>query len=184
MRTSTPTDLHPDLTMAELLQAYPGAQRAMFVKYHIGGCSSCGFRPEETLAEVCQRNQNLPVAEVLEYLDQARREDEKIQIDPRDLQQKLRKNEDLEVIDIRTREEWEVGKIPGARLFSQEMMQEMLGQWPKEKLLVFYDHQGARSMDAAAFFAGHGFQNVRSLRGGIDAWSVEVDPEIPRYELE
>ena len=40
--------------MAELLEAYPGAQRALFRNYHIGGCSSCGFRPDETLAERLQ----------------------------------------------------------------------------------------------------------------------------------
>jgi rhodanese-related sulfurtransferase len=39
-------------------------------------------------------------------------------------------------------------------------------------------------MDAAAYFLGHGFPNVKSLRGGIDAWSVEVDPSLPRYHLE
>ena len=39
-------------------------------------------------------------------------------------------------------------------------------------------------MDAAAYFAGHGFENVRALQGGIDAWSQEVDPNLPRYELE
>ena len=39
-------------------------------------------------------------------------------------------------------------------------------------------------MDAAAYFAGHGFTNVRALGGGIDAWSVEIDPALPRYELE
>ena len=46
------------------------------------------------------------------------------------------------------------------------------------------DHQGARSMDACAYFAGHGLENVRALRGGIDAWSQEVDPKLPRYDLE
>ena len=39
-------------------------------------------------------------------------------------------------------------------------------------------------MDAAAYFQGHGFTNVKSLRGGIDAWSAEVDPKLPRYHLE
>jgi rhodanese-related sulfurtransferase len=39
-------------------------------------------------------------------------------------------------------------------------------------------------MDAAAYFQGHNFSNVKRLRGGIDAWSVEVDPQLPRYHLE
>jgi rhodanese-related sulfurtransferase len=63
-------------------------------------------------------------------------------------------------------------------------MQEIQSNWPRQNLLVVYDHQGTRSMDAAAYFQGHGFEHVKSLRGGIDAWSVEVDPKLPRYHLE
>jgi rhodanese-related sulfurtransferase len=63
-------------------------------------------------------------------------------------------------------------------------MQEIQSNWLHENLLVIYDHQGTRSMDAAAYFQGHGFDNVKSLRGGIDAWSVEIDQTLPRYHLE
>ena len=42
---------------------------------------------------------------------------------------------------------------------------------------------GKKSMDAAAYFLGHGFTQVRALRGGIDAWS-EVDSTVRRYRLE
>jgi rhodanese-related sulfurtransferase len=63
-------------------------------------------------------------------------------------------------------------------------MQVILGKWSREQLLVVYDHKGARSMDAAAYFQGHGFDKVKTLRGGIDAWSAEVDPALPRYHLE
>jgi monothiol glutaredoxin len=58
------------------------------------------------------------------------------------------------------------------------------GGLPKGELLIFLCHHGVRSLDAAAYFVGHGLENVRSLRGGIDAWSQEVDPNLPRYELE
>ena len=50
--------------------------------------------------------------------------------------------------------------------------------------MVIYDHRGQQSLDAAAYFIGQGFGNVRCLRGGIDAWSREVDAKIPRYRLE
>jgi rhodanese-related sulfurtransferase len=49
--------------------------------------------------------------------------------------------------------------------------------------LVIVDHQGKQGLDAAAYFLGHGVQNVRCLRRGIDAWSQEVDPKIRRYRL-
>jgi rhodanese-related sulfurtransferase len=50
--------------------------------------------------------------------------------------------------------------------------------------MVLYDHRGRQSLDAAAYFLGQGFQKVRCLRGGIDAWSREADAKIPRYRLE
>jgi hypothetical protein len=65
---SITTTLDPQMTMRELLQHYPGAQRALFRRYHIGGCSSCGFQPDETLAGVCARNNSLPVGEVVEHI--------------------------------------------------------------------------------------------------------------------
>ena len=71
--------------------------------------------------------------------------------------------------------------LQGATLVSEELTQEMM-QWPKDTPIVFYCHLGQRSLDAASYFAGHGFRNVRSITGGIEAWSLEVDPLVPRYE--
>jgi rhodanese-related sulfurtransferase len=178
------TVIQPDTTMRELLEIFPGAQRALFKKYHIGGCASCGFRPEETLAQVCERNEKLSVDEVIEHVQSSHEADQKTQIAPTNLAEKLEAGENVKLVDIRTREEFEAARISGSVLFTQEMMQEMLMKWDRGGAVVFVDHQGKRSMDAAAYFAGHGFTNVQSLRGGIDAWSEEVDPEIPRYHLE
>jgi rhodanese-related sulfurtransferase len=171
-------------TMREVLAEFPGAQRALFRRYHIGGCSSCGFQPEETLAALCARNANLNVDEVIAHIRESHEADLKMQIVPAELADAKKRDSNLKVVDIRTREEHEAARIDGAVLFSQELMQEMLGRWKREDPVIIVDHQGKKSMDAAAYFAGHGFQNVRALRGGIDAWSREVDPNVPRYELE
>jgi rhodanese-related sulfurtransferase len=176
--------IDPNITMRELLQQFPSAQRALFRKYHIGGCSSCGFSPDETLSGVCRRNDNLNVQEVVDHIVSSQDADAAMQIEPRELSQRLANSEPVYLLDIRTREEWETVKLPNSHLFTQELMQEILGQEPRNRLLVIYDHKGARSLDAAAFFQGHGFENVKSLRGGIDAWSEEVDPKLPRYHLE
>jgi len=64
-----------EMTMAEVLEASPGAQRALFKNYHIGGCASCGFRPEETLADVCNRNGGLDPESVLENVRGALEQD-------------------------------------------------------------------------------------------------------------
>jgi rhodanese-related sulfurtransferase len=176
--------IDPTISMRELLEQFPGAQRALFRRYHIGGCSSCGFSPDETLAGVCARNENLDVDEVAEHILASDAADRAMQIEPRELSERLAAEETIHLLDIRTREEFDSVKLPGAHLFTQEFMQEILANWSRTDLLVIYDHQGTRSMDAAAYFQGHGFEKIRSLRGGIDAWSAEVDPTLPRYHLE
>ena len=85
------------------------------------------------------------------------------------------------LLDVRTREEFDAVNIDGSILMDQEKMQEILGHWDKEELFAIVDHQGKQGLDAASFFLGHGFKNVRCLRGGIDAWSAHVDPSVPRY---
>ena len=171
------------MTMAELLETYPGAQRALFRNYHIGGCASCGFQPEESLAHVCSRNGGLDPEQVLEQVRAAAEQDERMMIAPQELKHLLQSN-GVELLDIRTREEYEAVHLDGARILDQPLMQEMLARHSKDRLLVIVDHKGSRSLDAAAYFAGHGFINVKCLRGGIDAWSTQVDPSLPRYTLE
>jgi len=174
----------PRSAMREVLEAYPGAQRALFKRYHIGGCSSCAFQPDETVAQLCERNGSIPVDEVLQHLRTSHEQDEQMQISPAELATVLRNEKSLKLLDIRTREEWDAVRIDGAVRMSQETMQEILGKWPREQLTIIYDHIGKQSLDAAAYFQGQGFKNVRCLRGGIDAWAEEVDPKLPRYRLE
>ena len=169
--------------MQAVLQVFPGAQRALFRKYHIGGCSSCGFQPEETLAGVCERNGDLPVADVLEQIRQSHEEDARILIEPSDLTKRRDNGEDVRMVDIRSREEFEAVHIDGSKLLTQELMQEILGSWDNDQLFVIVDHLGGKCLDAAAYYLGHGMPNVRALRGGIDAWSLEVDSAVRRYTL-
>jgi rhodanese-related sulfurtransferase len=179
-----PAALDPNITMGELLRQFPGAQRALFRKYHIGGCSSCGFALNETLAGVCARNDNLPVEEVMDEIVAADAADHAMQIEPRELADRMANGELANLLDIRTREEFEAVKIDGAKFFTQELMQEITQTWSRKDLFVIYDHTSEQALDAAAYFQGHGFENVKVLRGGIDAWSMEVDPSLPRYHLE
>ena len=104
--------IDPNITMRELLEQFPGAQRAMFRKYHIGGCSSCGFSPDETLAGVCARNENVDVDEVIEHIiaSDARRARDADRAG--DLQVKLAAGEKINLLDVRTREEFDAVKLP------------------------------------------------------------------------
>jgi rhodanese-related sulfurtransferase len=169
-------------TMQRVLEVFPGAQRALFRRYHIGGCASCAFEAGETLDQLCARN-NLKVAEVLEHIETGHHQDEELQISPADLV-RLRQTAPVRLVDIRSREEFEAARIDGAVLLSQPVMQDILGHWPREELIVLYDHRGGQSLDAAAYFLGQGFRQVRCLRGGLDAFSREADSKIPRYRLE
>jgi rhodanese-related sulfurtransferase len=183
MTTTAPTALSPEITMSELLEAMPGARRALFAKYHIGGCSSCGFSPDETLADVCRRNDNLDAAEVLAHLEASAEQDARMQLGPAELSAMLADGAPLRLIDVRSREEHEAVKLPNSELMTQELLQKLFGE-DKAQRIVVYCHHGIRSLDAAAYLVGHGLTNVKSLAGGIDAWSCEIDQSLPRYRLE
>ena len=178
----TATAIDPNLSMGELLTRFPSARRALFQGYHIGGCSSCGFKAEETLAEVCARNGNLPVDDVVQKIAESEEADRALEVTPKWAAGLVAAGRG-KIVDIRTREEYDAVHIDGSTFFTQELMHE-LGGWDPEVFIIFMDHHGARSLDATSYFIGHGLKNVRSMRGGIDAWSREYDPSIPRYELE
>jgi rhodanese-related sulfurtransferase len=182
MTTATET-IGPQSTMQEVLEVYPGAQRALFRRYHIGGCASCGFQPAETLEQVCGRNNSLNVDEVLEQIKTSHEQDAKILISAKELAEMLERDKSVKLLDVRSREEYDTVQIAGSILMSQPTMQEILGKWQRHEVFVIIDHVGKQGLDAAAYFLGHGFENVRCLRGGIDAWSQEIDPKLSRYRL-
>jgi len=172
------------VTMGEVLARFPGAKRALFARYHIGGCRSCAYGDDETLAEVCARNEDLPVAEVIAHILEAHEHDQRLLIEPSDLATALGDTPPPRLIDLRTREEHESVALPGSELFSNDLLQTIFATEPKDRLIVLYDHTGDRSLDACAYLAGHGYHHARALRGGIDAYALEADPTIARYQLE
>jgi rhodanese-related sulfurtransferase len=180
----TATDsISGDSPMQTVLAVFPGAQRALFRRYHIGGCASCGFQSTETLAQVCARNGGLNVEEVLTHIRESHEQDAGIWIEPKALAEWRQREPELMLVDVRSREEFEAVHIEGATLLSQPVMQQILGSGRNDLPLVIVDHQGRQSLDAAAYLLGHGLTNVRALRGGIDAWAQEVDPQVRRYKL-
>lgn len=179
----TTTEISIDSPMRDVLEVFPGAQRALFRKYHIGGCSSCGFSPDETLAALCARNGGLNADDVLKELHASHEEDAKILVEPKDLKAMREGDPDLRLLDVRSREEFEAMHIEGSQLMSQPVVQQIMADGSNDRPLVIIDHQGKTCLDAAAYFIGHGLKNVRALRGGLDAWSQEVDSSVRRYKL-
>jgi rhodanese-related sulfurtransferase len=174
----------PNSPMREVLEAFPGAQRALFRRYHIGGCASCGFAPDETLAELCARNSGLNVSEVLAHIQSSHEQDGKLLVSPQELAEWLKRDSSIRLVDVRSREEFEAVHLQGSVLLSQSVMREVLADGANDRPVVIVDHQGRQALDAAAYFIGHGLQNVRCLRGGLDAWAQEIDPKMQRYKIE
>ena len=172
------------ITMAQLQASMPGARRALFMKYHIGGCQSCGFSDSETLAQVCERNDNLPLEEVVEHLEESAAHDLAIQITPEQLRLMLESNTAVKLIDIRSREEFEAVSIDHSELLTPELQQDAFGSWERDLQVVIIDHLGDRALDVTAFFIGHGLKETRALAGGIDAYARDADPSLPRYNIE
>lgn len=168
--------------MDALLARLPGARRALFAAFHIGGCQSCAYRDEETLAEVCARNE-LEVGDAIAELLASHQRDQEMLIEPAALKAKLERREPIRLLDVRTREEHEAVRLANSEFLTQELQQELFAA-PPASLIVLYDHRGRDVLDRCAWFRGHGLKNVLALAGGIDAWAQEVDPGIQRYRLE
>ena len=165
--------------MQQVTTVFPSAQRALFQRYHVGGCSSCGFQPLDTLATVAM-NHGLDVNEVVEHIKRSQEMEKDLEITPRDAAELLKAGK-VKLLDVRTPEEYAVASVPGSVLVDQSLAQEILQTWPKDTAIVTMCHHGMRSLDAAAYLRGHGFTNTRSMSGGIDAWALQIDSSIPRY---
>lgn len=86
----------------------------------------------------------------------------------------------IELVDVRTEEERAIAMIEGSRLLD-EAYHDALILRDRDTPIVFQCHHGIRSQHAAEYFRRHGFTNLSNLRGGIDTWSLLVDPSVPRY---
>jgi monothiol glutaredoxin len=98
----------------------------------------------------------------------------------KELQAKMQAEPGLQLFDVRAQKERDQAAIAGSRLLDREAQQHIM-TLDKSTPLYFHCHHGQRSQQAAAFFLSNGFSNVYNVAGGIDAWSVDVDPKVPRY---
>lgn len=90
------------------------------------------------------------------------------------------------LVDCRRPDEWQVARIEGAVLIPMSEIERRADELESEdgsrdRPIVVHCHHGARSLKVTAALRGMGFTNVRSMAGGIDLWSVDVDPSVKRY---
>ncbi len=102
-------------------------------------------------------------------------------ISPADADAGVRSGEIRRLIDVRPPEERKIASVPVAYSTFDDGGLEQLLTLPKDMTLAFLCHHGGRSAQAAMHFSMQGFTDVYNVTGGIDAWSLTVDAEIPRY---
>ncbi|BCX49688.1 rhodanese/sulfur transferase [Haloferula helveola] len=176
-------ELSVDSPMGEILDALPGARRALFSRYHLGGCQSCGFPPEETLASLAKRAGDHDPEAMLSHLLAAHEHDKGMLVSPAEAKAMLESESPPLLVDTRTREEHEAVSLPDSTFMTEEVQQRLFAGDPGQSILL-YDHSGRHVLDHCSWFQGHGLKNTRGIDGGIDAWSREVDPEVRRYRIE
>jgi rhodanese-related sulfurtransferase len=105
------------------------------------------------------------------------------QIDVRELAERMKANEPVYLLDVRKPWEHETAALPGSVLVPLDELTSRADEIdpPEGALVVAYCHHGVRSLSAAAILEKLGRPGVASLRGGIDAWSLVIDPKVPRY---
>jgi len=87
----------------------------------------------------------------------------------------------LVLVDVRERLEHNICRLPGSLLMPLRELPSRLGELQREALIVVHCHHGPRSAQAVAFLRQEGFTKATNLAGGIDSWSLRIDPLVPRY---
>ena len=132
-------------------------------------CSICGPNPEITKLIDYQAFcgiQNEPDVEI---------------VSPMQLSQEIKSGKRVMLLDVREPHEWDIVHIEGAKLIPLNQLAERVNELDSADEIVPYCHSGMRSARATEFLRGLGFKKVRNLVGGIERWSLEVDPSLPRY---
>jgi rhodanese-related sulfurtransferase len=84
-------------------------------------------------------------------------------------------------VDVREKWEYDTTHIEGSVLIPLREIPANLARLEAASELVLFCHHGMRSLDAAAWLRSQGVEGARSMAGGIDRWSAEIDPNVPRY---
>lgn len=100
---------------------------------------------------------------------------------PREIKQRLDAGEDLLLVDVREPEELMIAAIEGAQEHPMSDAREWIDTLPKDRELIIFCHHGSRSMQVAIALAQRGYTRLTNMTGGIDQWSQQVDPGVPRY---
>lgn len=138
-------------------------------------CLACGSQPQ--------------IRELIDYerfcgaTTEAEMSEELPEMSATELKERLDRGDRLTIIDVRELNEWEIGNLEeyGAKLIPLGTLPERLDEIPRDEEIVLQCRSGARSGKALAYLQEQGYERLHNLRGGILAWSDEIDPSIPKY---
>jgi rhodanese-related sulfurtransferase len=104
-----------------------------------------------------------------------------IEVTPHEVSERFERGENFLFVDVREKWEHETAHIEGSVLISLREIPANLQQLAEAPRVVLFCHHGMRSLDAAAWLRSRGVEGAQSMSGGIDRWTTEVDPRVPRY---
>jgi rhodanese-related sulfurtransferase len=105
-----------------------------------------------------------------------------MEITAQELSTALNTGQKLRLVDVREPDEWQICHLSGALLIPlSEFPNRAPLELKEDASIVVYCHHGMRSARAQQFLISKGFSDVKNLRGGIDAWATQIDPQMPRY---
>jgi rhodanese-related sulfurtransferase len=104
-----------------------------------------------------------------------------IEITPREVKDMMGRGEKFLFVDVREKWEFDTSWIQGAVLVPMREIPANLAKFEEADQIVLFCHHGIRSLDAAAWLRSQDVAGAKSMEGGIDRWSAEIDPSVPRY---
>jgi len=104
-----------------------------------------------------------------------------MQISVQEVNERIARGEKLFLVDVREQWEYDLCRIAGAKLIPLGTLPANLNTLLDADEVICYCHHGIRSLDAAVWLRQQGVESAKSMAGGIERWSVEVDPNVPRY---
>ncbi len=102
-------------------------------------------------------------------------------LSPQEVKDLLEKKRTVVLLDVREPHEYEIVRIEGSRLISLSELHLRTNELDTADTIITYCHHGQRSLQAIKTLEHFGFKKLKHLRGGIDAWASEIDPDMPRY---
>ena len=159
---------------------FPFARSSLHSQFHIGGCSKCGYEPDDSIEEVAQKHSKSPT-DVLELLNKNIEDMNQCDISIEKFLALKNSNEKILIVDVREEWEYNIAQLPHSVLLTEKNFEQMIHESKNVSHVIVVCHHGMRSMNATLYLREKGVLNAKSLVGGIDAYSVKVDNLIQRY---